>query len=746
MGKPNSQILYDIFGEFSQEDSADVKLHTLDLISQEIDLYEKVGTTYLLLLGISMESWLNMMLRKTSFADELMLYALSRSYNRHTIVYNKNRLWCTMDITRPLTATEIHNHCDVHLVYITGGLFAQLRRKPDTLLLPVVLSSSTLEQPMDMSITGPPTQDLIIKPKNPSDQNTPLENVHVEITVSSSGTIEDIVTNLDPDVDSTGITESRVLVNPPTNIDFSSIVVPTTSSVTDQTDQISNPIGVNVTTRDHNVAEKDVVPGSDGSIVANVDDVNNFGININQETTTGVNGLPTQSSATIGANNVIASNVEPELIEVLSSEESDSTIIYEVPNAARLAELDKIATFCRRTPGERFLEMYKTADERVVQALHKSTLDRKCRVVLKPVSSLDLYHWLNKSALEQPKPKLSPLDEINEELQSHLRQSRYPKRIRVPRRIRSSGRALRKTAQEQSYLESGSSGNESINKWKRENPDPGKREPSLARLFAQKLIDLKHGKKPKSSSSPSPHASPPGSSPDHNMHKPPRPKPIDKTKQRTQRPKNRKPELKVKNKTGKNYFKIQPTARVLRKYTRKRVYKCPFPNCSTKRDNLSSLNAHYRIKHPPLACSKCNKKFSTPSTLSKHFYNHGELKYSCHTCGKKYAFKSQLTNHRISHKRTKDHVCIWPNCGKSYFSKGELTKHTKIHYKDTEFCHICDYSTYDSRLLLSHLRKHNKKVKKYECKNCGERFTHHTQRQRHVRDNKCRKRSNSPSY
>ena len=355
-------------------------------------------------------------------------------------------------------------------------------------------------------------------------------------------------------------------------------------------------------------------------------------------------------------------------------------------------------------------------------------------------------YWLNKSALEQPKPKLSPLDEINEELQSHLRHSRYPRRTRVPRRIRSSGRALRKTARDQSYLESGSSGSESINKRKHENPDPGKREPSSARLFAQKLIDLKHGKQPKSSSSPSPHASPPGSSSNNNMHKPPRPKPIDKTNQRTQRPKNRKPELKVINKTGKNYFKIRPTARVLRKYTRKRVYKCPFPKCSTKRDNLSSLNAHYRIKHPPLACSKCNNKFSTPSTLSKHFYNHGELKYSCHTCGKKYAFKSQLTNHRISHKRTKDHVCIWPNCGKSYFSKGELTKHTKIHYKDTEFCHLCDYSTYDSRLLISHLRKHDKKVQKYECKNCGECFTHHTQRQRHVRDNKCRKRSSSPSY
>ena len=292
-GKPNPQILYDIFGEFSQEESADVKLHTLDLISQEIDLYEKIGTTYLLHLGISMEGWLNMMLRKTSFADELMLYALSRSYNRHTIVYNKNRLWCTMDINQPLSPTEIHNHCDVHLVYITGGLFAQLRLKPDTLLLPMVLNSSTLDEPMDMSITGPPTQDLIIKPKDPSTQKTVLENVHVEITVNSSGTIEDIVTNLDPDVTSSEIKESRVLVNPPINIDFSSIVVPTAPNDVTSTSS-SDPIGVNASTQVHTttgpVSVLDPICANDIN-----PDISEADINQGNPITIGVNGIPSDT-------------------------------------------------------------------------------------------------------------------------------------------------------------------------------------------------------------------------------------------------------------------------------------------------------------------------------------------------------------------------------------------------------------------------------------------------------------------
>ena len=70
--------------------------------------------------------------------------------------------------------------------------------------------------------------------------------------------------------------------------------------------------------------------------------------------------------------------------------------------------------------------------------------------------------------------------------------------------MRSSGRALRKTARDRSYLESSSSGNDTSNKQNRENTDPGKSEPSLAQLFAPKFIDLKHGRKPKPVPAPSP--------------------------------------------------------------------------------------------------------------------------------------------------------------------------------------------------------------------------------------------------
>ena len=319
-GKPNLMVMNEIFDEFSAEDKDDVKLHTLKLISQEMDIYGKVGTTFHLLLGLSMESWLNMMWQKTSFGDELILYALGRSYNRHTIIYNKNRLWCTMEIMTPLPPVEIHNSCDVHLIYIEGGLFATLRRRPETMLLPLVLSSSIFEEPLDMSISALPTTNLITE-KEPEPAPVTMDRVHVEITVSASGKIKDIITNLDPDLDEP---------------------VPHTSWVI----TIEDPIELLDSDTEHTGQNPSAVDS--GSIGVNMENVPTVTADISDPESpritpiTPVNVTSSNVDDTIGVNtpNINETPIPPdtqELIEVLSSAESDSTVIYEAPNKHRLA-------------------------------------------------------------------------------------------------------------------------------------------------------------------------------------------------------------------------------------------------------------------------------------------------------------------------------------------------------------------------------------------------------------------------
>ena len=61
-----------------------------------------------------------------------MLYALSRAYNRHTVVVCKDRNWSTVATTHPINKDELFNICQLHLIYLGCSVFACLRHKPFT--------------------------------------------------------------------------------------------------------------------------------------------------------------------------------------------------------------------------------------------------------------------------------------------------------------------------------------------------------------------------------------------------------------------------------------------------------------------------------------------------------------------------------------------------------------------------------------------------------------------------------------
>ena len=65
---------------------------------------------------------------------------------------------------------------------------------------------------------------------------------------------------------------------------------------------------------------------------------------------------------------------------------------------------------------------------------------------------------------------------------------------------------------------------------------------------------------------------------------------------------------------------------------RKRNYKCP--ECPQSYPNQSLLNNHYKAEHPLVNCPTCDLSFNTPSTLARHKYTHGELKFRCTECNK----------------------------------------------------------------------------------------------------------------
>ena len=78
--KKNVQQLFELFATFNEEDALNVRSEMIKCIRQEKSFYESVRYNHLKRMKLSLDDWLQLMSSDSNFADELMLYALSRTY------------------------------------------------------------------------------------------------------------------------------------------------------------------------------------------------------------------------------------------------------------------------------------------------------------------------------------------------------------------------------------------------------------------------------------------------------------------------------------------------------------------------------------------------------------------------------------------------------------------------------------------------------------------------------------------
>ena len=82
------------------------------------------------------------MRNQNTFGDKLMLFALARIFQRHVVVYGKNRCWCTIGTDKPINGDRLLKICQVHLVYIGENMYGELRRKPFASKRPQFMSAA----------------------------------------------------------------------------------------------------------------------------------------------------------------------------------------------------------------------------------------------------------------------------------------------------------------------------------------------------------------------------------------------------------------------------------------------------------------------------------------------------------------------------------------------------------------------------------------------------------------------------
>ena len=216
--KINRQQIFELFGSYSGEDPADVRQGMIMKIRLEHDFYRGVG---MVMTGTgTLNSWMDRMSKPEVAADELAIYALSRFFNRHTLIYTNMCPWTTLAPEHSISVEIAHSRCQTHLVYLGHNMYGVLRPRPfvnvdapltlDEVLNPMLIRKSCnpmQQEPLNLSVAPPAVNETL------DTGNVSNHTVNNQVMSHSVATTEDTEVDRlpdDPDVPEVGV-ETTVL-------------------------------------------------------------------------------------------------------------------------------------------------------------------------------------------------------------------------------------------------------------------------------------------------------------------------------------------------------------------------------------------------------------------------------------------------------------------------------------------------------------------------------------------------------
>ncbi|XP_039241582.1 telomere zinc finger-associated protein isoform X2 [Pipra filicauda] len=156
--------------------------------------------------------------------------------------------------------------------------------------------------------------------------------------------------------------------------------------------------------------------------------------------------------------------------------------------------------------------------------------------------------------------------------------------------------------------------------------------------------------------------------------------------------------------------------------------------CGHRASSRNGLQMHIKAKHRnerPYVCEFCHHAFTQKANLNMHLRTHtGEKPFQCHLCGKTFRTQASLDKHNRTHTGERPFSCEF--CEQRFTEKGPLLRHIASRHQEgrPHFCHICG-KTFKVEQLRVHIRRH-KGVRKFECTECGYKFTRQAHLRRHM--------------
>ena len=180
---PNPDHIYEVFGMYSHESPEVVRTSIMDFVTCDPESFKERLVVVFSMLHHNLNSWLLKTKNPANPADEASLYGLCHLYSRHALVYTTGSIWSSLEWRGNYSVDEIKRSCDIHLVFLDGGILGQLHRK---LQIPHLLSAAapkslppkkqeTSNIVVVSSESDPENKDTLINNENDTPTSTSLE-------------------------------------------------------------------------------------------------------------------------------------------------------------------------------------------------------------------------------------------------------------------------------------------------------------------------------------------------------------------------------------------------------------------------------------------------------------------------------------------------------------------------------------------------------------------------------------------
>ena len=136
--KPNLDHIYEIFGRYSHESLSVVRTSIVDFVTCDPKSFKEKLVIVFTMLNLDLDSWLIRTKNPKTPTDEASLYGLCQLYSHHALAYTTGSVWLTLELHGNYSVGKIKCHCDVHLVFLEGGILGQLHKKP---MIPRLMST-----------------------------------------------------------------------------------------------------------------------------------------------------------------------------------------------------------------------------------------------------------------------------------------------------------------------------------------------------------------------------------------------------------------------------------------------------------------------------------------------------------------------------------------------------------------------------------------------------------------------------